>query len=182
MTIWPSRIARTASAIGSLWSSPSTSTVKMPVMVPSPGPGAGPLQEPRQLGEHRRRIALGGRRLAGGKPDLALRHGKAGDRIHQQQHVLALVAEIFGDGERQIGRPGGASAPARRRSRPPPPSGPGPPRRDRPAGTPAPRGRARRSARSPRRRPRRCGPASTAAPICRRPSPRKCPCAGRGSR
>ena len=67
------------------------------------GAGPGPLQQPRQLGEHRRRIALGGRRLAGGEADLALRHGKARDRIHQHQHVLAFVAEIFGDGERQVG-------------------------------------------------------------------------------
>ena len=103
ITMWPSRMPRTASAIGSLWSSPSTSTVKMPVMVPSPGAGAGALQQPRQLGEDRRRIALGGRRLAGGKADLALRHGEAGDRVHQQQHVLVLVAEVFGDGQRQVG-------------------------------------------------------------------------------
>src|SRR5262249_16606275 len=38
-TMWPARIARTASATGSLWSSPSTSTLKMPVMVPAPVPG-----------------------------------------------------------------------------------------------------------------------------------------------
>ena len=68
------------------------------------GAGSGALQQPRQLGKHRRRIAFGGRRLAGGKPDLALRHGKAGDRVHQQQHLLVLIAEILGDGERQIAR------------------------------------------------------------------------------
>ena len=32
--MWPSRMARTASQIGSLKSSPSTSTVKKPVMEP----------------------------------------------------------------------------------------------------------------------------------------------------
>ena len=73
-------------------------------MVPLPGPGAGPLQQPRQLGEHGRRIAFRGRRLARRQADLALRHGKAGDRIHQQQHMLALVAEIFGHAQRQIRR------------------------------------------------------------------------------
>ena len=46
MTMWPSRMPRTASAIGSLWSSPSTSTVKRPVIgpavVPSGRIGPGP--------------------------------------------------------------------------------------------------------------------------------------------
>ena len=36
ITIWPSRMPRVASAIGSLWSSPSTSTVNSPVMLPWP--------------------------------------------------------------------------------------------------------------------------------------------------
>ena len=93
---------RTASATGSLWSSPSTSTVKSPVIVPSPVPGPGALQETRQFGEDRRRVTFGGRRLAGGKSDLSLRHCESGDRIHQHQHVAALVTEIFRDGQRQI--------------------------------------------------------------------------------
>ena len=67
-------------------------------------PGAGALQEPRQLREHSRRITFGARRLAGRQPDLALRHREAGDRIHQQQNVLGLIAEVLGDGEREIGR------------------------------------------------------------------------------
>ena len=96
-------MARTASATGSLWSSPSTSTVNMPVMVPRAGAGPGAFEQPRQFGEHGRRIALGGRRLAGGEADLALRHREARDRVHQHQHVLAEVAEIFGDRQRQIG-------------------------------------------------------------------------------
>ena len=66
------------------------------------GARAGAFEEPRQFGEHGRGIALGGRRLAGREADLALRHRKARDRIHQRQHVLALVAEIFGDSERQV--------------------------------------------------------------------------------
>ena len=36
ITMWPSRMPRTASAIGSLWSSPSTSTAKTPVINPEP--------------------------------------------------------------------------------------------------------------------------------------------------
>src|ERR1700759_5632555 len=41
MTMWPSRMPRTASAIGSLWSSPSTSTVKMAVIGPAVGRSGG---------------------------------------------------------------------------------------------------------------------------------------------
>jgi hypothetical protein len=63
-----------------------------------------PLQQPRQFGEHRRRVALGGRRLAGGKADLALRLGETGNRVDQAEHVLALVAEILRQRQRQIGR------------------------------------------------------------------------------
>ena len=38
-TMWPSRMARAASAMGSFMSSPSTSTVYRPVMLPaSPAP------------------------------------------------------------------------------------------------------------------------------------------------
>jgi hypothetical protein len=58
---------------------------------------AGAFHQHRQLGEHRRRIALGGGRLADGQRDLALRHGVAGQRIHDQQDVLALVAEVLGN-------------------------------------------------------------------------------------
>ena len=95
---------RTASATGSLWSSPSTSTVKTPVIVPSPVARAGALEELRQLREDSRRIALGSRRLAGRQADLALRHGEARDRIDHAEDVALLVAEIFGEGKRQIGR------------------------------------------------------------------------------
>src|SRR5450759_5172298 len=61
------------------------------------GARPGPFEQARQLGEYGRRIALGGRRLASREPDLALRHGKAGDRIHQHQHIFAEVAEYFRD-------------------------------------------------------------------------------------
>ena len=61
-------------------------------------PGA--LQHPRQQVEHRRRVSFLAGRFAGGQADLALRHGEAGDRIHDQQHVGALVAKIFGDRQR----------------------------------------------------------------------------------
>ena len=68
----------------------------MPVMLPC-RVGAGALEQARQRGEHRRRIALRGRRLADGEADLAPRHRDARDRVHHQQHVLALVAEVLGD-------------------------------------------------------------------------------------
>ena len=59
-----------------------------------------PARRAAATGEHRRRIAARGGRFAGGQADLALGHGEARDRIHQQQHVAALVAEVFGDGGR----------------------------------------------------------------------------------
>ena len=90
----------------------------------------------------------GRRRLAGRQADLALGHGDAGEAVHQQQDVLALVAEPLGD-------PGGGEGAAqphdgrvRRRSRRRPPRGPGPRDRGRSRGTRAPRGRARRPAAS----------------------------------
>ena len=95
-TMCPSRIDRAVSAIGSLWSSPSTSTVYSPVIEPVDA-GAGLLQQLRHHREDARRVAAGGRRLAGGQADLALGHGGAGDRVHEQQHVAALVAERLGD-------------------------------------------------------------------------------------
>src|SRR5881227_3625129 len=75
-TMCPSRIERAVSAIGSLWSSPSTSTVYRPVIEP---------------------VAPGRRRLSGGEPHLPLRHRGPGDRVHEEQHVAALVAEGLGD-------------------------------------------------------------------------------------
>src|SRR3546814_3345731 len=55
------------------------------------------LQQARQLGEHRGRVALARRRLAGRQADLAQRHGEAGDGIHQAEHITALVAEEFAE-------------------------------------------------------------------------------------
>ena len=57
---------------------------------------AGPLEQLGQHGEHTGRVALGGRRLVGGQANLPLGHGQAGHRVHQQQHVLAAVAEVLG--------------------------------------------------------------------------------------
>ena len=66
--------------------------------------GTGALDQAGQQSEDRGRVAFGGGRLAGGESDFALRHGKAGKRIDNQQHVLAAGAEIFGDsGGRQTG-------------------------------------------------------------------------------
>ena len=59
--------------------------------------GAGPLEQLGQEGEDRRRVAPGGRGLAGRQPDLALGHGEAGQGVHHQDDVLALVAEPLGD-------------------------------------------------------------------------------------
>ena len=65
---------------------------------------AGALEQLRQQREHRRRVALGGGRLAGGQSDFALGHGEARERIDHQQHVLALRGEIFRDGGGGQGR------------------------------------------------------------------------------
>ena len=51
-----------------------------------------------QEGKDRRGVAAGGGRFAHRQPDFPLGHGEAGHRIHHQQHVLPLVAEILGDG------------------------------------------------------------------------------------
>ena len=68
---------------------------------------AGALQNSGQQVEDGRRIAFLAGRFAGGQADFALRHGEAGNRIHNQQHFGALVAEVFGDGE---GHEAGADA------------------------------------------------------------------------
>ncbi len=65
--------------------------------------GAGALEQPRQFGEDGGRIALGGRRLAGGEADLAQRHGEARDAVHQAEHLQALVAEMLGHGQGEVG-------------------------------------------------------------------------------
>ena len=49
---------------------------------------------------HRWRIAFLAGRLSGGQSDFALRHGQPRHRIHHQQHVHALVAEVFRGGQR----------------------------------------------------------------------------------
>ena len=96
--MWPSRMARTASQMGSLKSSPSTSTVKKPVMEPRSKLPARSQTFGSRLKDGGRVAFLAGR-FAGGETDLALGHGEAGDGIHDQQNVLALIAEILGDGE-----------------------------------------------------------------------------------
>ena len=53
-----------------------------------------------QQREHRRRVAARRGRFAGRQADLALRHREAGEAVHQQQHVVALVAEPLGDARR----------------------------------------------------------------------------------
>jgi hypothetical protein len=65
---------------------------------PSLRPLPAALDELRQLGEHRWRVALGGRRLAHGQGDFPLGLGEAREGVHDQQHMQALVAEMLGDG------------------------------------------------------------------------------------
>ena len=65
----------------------------------------GPFEQAREQREHARRVAPRRRRLAGGETDLALGHGEAGEGVHQQQDVVALVAEPLGDAGRKEGGP-----------------------------------------------------------------------------
>ncbi len=53
-----------------------------------------------QQAEHGGRVSFLAGRLARREANLPLRHRKASDGIHNEQHILALIAEIFGDGER----------------------------------------------------------------------------------
>jgi hypothetical protein len=65
---------------------------------------AGRFDQLRQVREHRRRIAARGRRLAQRQRHFAQRHRVAGQRVDQQQHVLAAVAEMGRDRVAQFGR------------------------------------------------------------------------------
>src|SRR5690606_24152780 len=67
--------------------------------------------ELRQPGEYRGRIALGRGRLADSEADFALRLREARQRIHDEQHIQSLVAEILGD---RRGAPGAVQAHERR--------------------------------------------------------------------
>jgi hypothetical protein len=73
--------------------------------------GAAALEQLRQRGENRRRVAPCRWRLADRQSDLALRHCKACDRVHDQQHVIAPVSEVF---RNRGGGVGGARAHQRR--------------------------------------------------------------------
>ena len=102
--MWPSRMPRAASAIGSLRVVAfGEHGVERGDRAAAGDAVAAALDELRQLGEAARRIALGRRRLADRERDLALRHRVARQRIHQQQHVLAAVAEVLGDHGRVVG-------------------------------------------------------------------------------
>ncbi len=64
----------------------------------------GPLEQSGHQVEHARRVATGGRGLAGGQADLALGHRHAGEAVHHQYDVLAAVAEVLGDPRGDEGR------------------------------------------------------------------------------
>ena len=64
---------------------------------------AGALDETRECGEQRRREAAPRRRFACRQPDLSLGARKAGEAVHEQQHLLALIAEMLCDRCRRIG-------------------------------------------------------------------------------
>ncbi len=99
--MWPSRIERVSSAMGSVhivaFHQHRVERGDRALVV-----HADALHELRQRGEHTRRIASARRRLAGGQADLALGPRKARHRVHQEQHALALVAEVFGDRRRHV--------------------------------------------------------------------------------
>ena len=65
--------------------------------------GARALEELGHRVEDARRVAPRRGRLADGEADLALGPGEAGDRVEEEHHVLALVAEVLGDGRRDVG-------------------------------------------------------------------------------
>ena len=58
---------------------------------------SGALHQSSQHVQHRRRVALRGRRLAGRQSDLALRHGESRQRVDDEQHILSLAGEILRD-------------------------------------------------------------------------------------
>ena len=66
--------------------------------------GPRPLQQPRQVAEHARRIAARHRRLAGGEGHVARRMGVARHRVDDEQDVLAVVAQMLGDAHRRLRR------------------------------------------------------------------------------
>jgi hypothetical protein len=138
-------MARTASQIGSLKSSPSTRTVKNAVI--EPAEVAGPLADLRQQAEYGRRVALLAGRFARRQTDFPLRHGEARNRIHHEKDIFAAVAKILGDGERHEAGPDAQAARACRMSPRSRPSASFPPDPDRVRETRELRGCVRRSER-----------------------------------
>ena len=129
-------------------------------------------EQAREHREHAWRIAAARRRLARGEADLALCAGEARDRVDEQHHALALVAEVLGIRGRDLR---GAEALERGDVR----------RRDNNHAARAPRfaervveeladlrGRARRRARRRRHRRRSRARSRRGACSCRRPSRR----------
>ncbi len=57
-------------------------------------------EQARQRCKHRRRISLGRGRLTNRQAHFAPRHGHASHRVHHQQDIFALIAEVLGNGGR----------------------------------------------------------------------------------
>ena len=60
------------------------------------------LQQPWEEGERGWRVAPCRGRFTDRQTDFPLGGGHAGDGVHEQHHVLPLVAEVFGDGRRDV--------------------------------------------------------------------------------
>ncbi len=65
--------------------------------------GAASFEKLRQSREDRRGVAPRGRRLPGGKADLALSPGEARHRVEEEHDVLALIAEVLRNSSRNVG-------------------------------------------------------------------------------
>ena len=117
---------------------------------------AAALDQARQLGVDRGRESPPDRLFAGRKPDLAQRPGEAGHAVEAAAAHRALLAEMLRHRGRHMARRSPAPWRVDRTWRPPRRNARGTPAAIAGPGTPAARGRARRSARARRHPPTRC--------------------------
>jgi hypothetical protein len=66
------------------------------------GAVAGTLHIGGERAKDRRRVAFGGGWLAHREADFSRRHGETGEAVHHQQHMRALVPEVFRRRRREI--------------------------------------------------------------------------------